>query len=231
MVALAAHPARAANSHRGASRPAQGFSGGQSSCKSNPHRGLYSRKCGFTEGDHYIDEPISYTRSKPGKAAERFFAHANHLYSVAAITNASGSLVERSKYDAYGKRTLTNSVNAAIATSAVGNATAFTGRSIDSETGLMYFRARMYAPTQGVFISRDPLGYVDGPSLYRSYFIPGRLDPYGLADCTPESCDCTVYVMLPGDKRYYGCYEKFDTDTISYAADTPCCVNGVLRRR
>ena len=44
----------------------------------------------------------------------------------------------------------------------------------------MYFRARYYDPATGEFISRDPLGYVDGMSLYRGYFVPGGVDPSGL---------------------------------------------------
>ena len=44
----------------------------------------------------------------------------------------------------------------------------------------MYFRARYYSPQLGQFISRDPLGYVDGMSQYRAYFVPGGVDPWGL---------------------------------------------------
>jgi len=43
----------------------------------------------------------------------------------------------------------------------------------------MYFRARYYDPQLGEFISRDPLGYVDGMSLYRGYFVPTNADPFG----------------------------------------------------
>ena len=49
---------------------------------------------------------------------------------------------------------------------------------------LLYFRARYYSPQLGQFISRDPLGYVDGMSQYRAYFVPGSVDPWGL--CPPE---------------------------------------------
>ena len=46
----------------------------------------------------------------------------------------------------------------------------------------MYFRARYYSPQLGQFISRDPLGYVDGMSQYRGNFVPGGVDPGGLMD-------------------------------------------------
>ena len=51
--------------------------------------------------------------------------------------------------------------------SAIGNPFTFTGRRLDAETGLMYFRYRMYRPEVGTFISRDPLGYTDGMSCYQ----------------------------------------------------------------
>ncbi len=41
------------------------------------------------------------------------------------------------------------------------------GREYDSETGLYYYRARYYNPTQGRFLSRDPLGYLPDVNLYR----------------------------------------------------------------
>ncbi len=71
--------------------------------------------------------------------------------------------------------------------SSVDNQIGFTGRYEDSETGLVYFRARYYSSTQGRFIGRDPIGYLGGMSFYLPYFIPNRLDPFGLS---PESADC-----------------------------------------
>jgi hypothetical protein len=41
----------------------------------------------------------------------------------------------------------------------------------DVETGLYYFRARYFEPELGVFISRDPLGFVDGQSVYQGWFF------------------------------------------------------------
>jgi len=56
----------------------------------------------------------------------------------------------------------------------------FTGRRLDEETGLYYYRARYYDVELGRFIGRDPIGYIDGASLYRGYFVPNGLDPFGL---------------------------------------------------
>lgn len=44
---------------------------------------------------------------------------------------------------------------------------------------LRYKRARYYPAQLGRFIARDPLGFVDGMSLYRAYFVPGGMDPEG----------------------------------------------------
>ena len=47
------------------------------------------------------------------------------------------------------------------------------------KTLLVYRRARYYSSQLGQFISRDPLGYIDGMSQYRAYFVPGAMDPFG----------------------------------------------------
>jgi RHS repeat-associated protein len=58
----------------------------------------------------------------------------------------------------------------------------FHGRPLDGETGLYYFRNRYYDPELGRFTSVDPLGYVDGPSMY-GFAMNGPMnggDPLGL---------------------------------------------------
>lgn len=55
----------------------------------------------------------------------------------------------------------------------------YTGREYDPDLNLYHFRARWYDPSTGGFISRDPLGYVDGMSLYRGYFGVAELDAEG----------------------------------------------------
>ena len=49
----------------------------------------------------------------------------------------------------------------------------------NQKPSLRYKRARIYSAQLGRFISRDPIGFVDGMSLYRGYFVPNHIDPFG----------------------------------------------------
>jgi len=127
----------------------------------------------------YVDEVVAYTQTVAG-VTKRYYPHYNHLYSVAALTDTSGAVVERYTYDAYGKQKITDaSGNVTRAKSSVGWDRGFTGYIADNETGLLYARSRMYSPGLGRFIGRDALGYVDGASLYAAYLVPNKLDPSG----------------------------------------------------
>lgn len=89
--------------------------------------------------------------------------------------------------------------------SSYGNQYGFTGRYLDKETGLWYFRARYYSGSLGRFVSRDPAGYVDGYLLYGGYFIPNALDPFGKetwddfeeVDALPEGGEGHDAVVVP----------------------------------
>jgi RHS repeat-associated protein len=66
----------------------------------------------------------------------------------------------------------------------VANRRTFHARPLDPETGLIYFRHRYFDPQLGRFITPDPMGYVDGPSMYQfagNNPIDFR-DPMGLHD-------------------------------------------------
>jgi RHS repeat-associated protein len=134
---------------------------------------------GYVYGS-YVDELLAILPST-GLAADRKFVHSNHLYSVAALTDNSGNVVERYGYSAYGERTVLAPDGTTTRTASLyGNQVGFTGRYLDKETGLWYFRERYYSGSLGRFVSRDPIGYADGLSLYNAYFIPNGVDPDGL---------------------------------------------------
>ena len=148
----------------------------------------------------YVDEPVMMVT---GSGTKHYF-HQNHLYSVAAMTNSAGAVVERYRYDAYGKRTVTNAAGMSIAASAIGQQRGFTGYHEDAETGLCYARNRMYSTGLGRFVSRDNFtasdvgpsaedGYFNGYSLYSAYFAPNGLDPSGQYTSQWGLTDCILY--------------------------------------
>jgi RHS repeat-associated protein len=130
----------------------------------------------------YIDEPLMMLT-----AGARYYYHSDRLYSVQALTNAAGQIVERYRYDAYGNTTILAPNGTTVrASSIVGNAYMWQGSRLDAETGLYYKRMRMYSAELGRFITRDPLEYIDGYSMYSGYFVPNGVDPLGLG----EDCNC-----------------------------------------
>ena len=133
---------------------------------------------------NYIDEVLTMDRG-----GQSFFYHQNTLWSVAALTDNAAKVVERYTYDAYG---------CVASQSAIGNPYLFTGRQLDEETGLYFYRARYYDCVKGRFLQRDPLGYVDGMNLYE--YVSGNptryTDPYGAQKwgrlrCLCQSFKCT----------------------------------------
>jgi RHS repeat-associated protein len=64
----------------------------------------------------------------------------------------------------------------------------YTGRELDSETNLYYYRARYYDSQLGRFISEDPIGFVAGINFYRYAHndAVGLYDPFGLRDCNEK---------------------------------------------
>jgi RHS repeat-associated protein len=129
----------------------------------------------------YIDEPLMMTPIGGGPV-KKYYYHANNLYNVAAITDKNGVVVERYNYSPYGEATILDPTGLIQqAASSIQNPLLFTGRRLDAETGLMYYRARYYDVDLGRFIGRDPFGYVDGMNMYQ--YVRGNslinLDPEG----------------------------------------------------
>jgi RHS repeat-associated protein len=79
--------------------------------------------------------------------------------SVVDLVDEGGNVLNHFVYDSFGNRTATTGVDFRFA---------YTGRELDLETGLYYYRARYYDPMVGRFISEDPIGFSAGDTnLYR----------------------------------------------------------------
>ncbi len=131
----------------------------------------------------FVDTLVTAIRDTDtnGTIDQRAFYLWDATRNTTAITFASWSTVaERIHYDAYGKAQFYTASWSTKSGTSYGVVNTFTGRELDTESGLYYFRARYYDPALGRFISRDPLGYVNGMSLYRAYFVQRGVDPSGL---------------------------------------------------
>jgi RHS repeat-associated protein len=79
--------------------------------------------------------------------------------SVVDLVDEGGNVLNHFVYDSFGNRTATTGVDFRFG---------YTGRELDSETGLYYYRARYYDSQLGRFISEDPIGFNAGDTnLYR----------------------------------------------------------------
>jgi Novel toxin 16 len=65
----------------------------------------------------------------------------------------------------------------------------------------------MYDASLGRFCSRDPVGYEDGPNLFRAYFSLNKLDPSGLRSIAYED-DITSFGNTL--RRFFGCNASDD---------------------
>ncbi len=113
--------------------------------------------------DHLILRERDTTAN--GTLDERLYALHDTNFNVTALVNPSGSILERYTYTAYGTVEVRTS-----AFQPTGNSSAYawpytyTARRLDAETGLMYYRNRMYHTKLARFVSRDPI--IDA-NLYR----------------------------------------------------------------
>lgn len=85
------------------------------------------------------------------------YYHTDHQGSSIAMSSSSGGLLDQYSYSAYGEPG---------AEGLTGNPFRFTGRRLDAETGLYYYRARFYSPVLGRFLQTDPIGYGDNMNMY-----------------------------------------------------------------
>ena len=131
-----------------------------------------------------LDEPLAELRS-----GTTSYYQADGIGSITSLSSSTGVLANAYTYDSFG--------NLTASTGSLTNRFLYTGRELDSETGIYYYRARYYDPTVGRFISEDPIGFRGGVDLY-TYVTNspiGSKDPSGLKECK----DCTQAAPLPSN--------------------------------
>lgn len=139
-----------------------------------------------------IDEPLAMLRS-----GTTSYYHADGLGSVTSLTSAAGAVAQTYSFDSFGKQTASSG--------SLTNPFQYTGRELDAETSLYFYRARYYDPNTGRFLSEDPARY-DFTSFY-SYVGENPVlwkDPLGLWKCKGGDCGG----LDPGLKNSLALFEK-----------------------
>ncbi|TFH13579.1 MAG: hypothetical protein E4H02_11580, partial [Lentisphaerales bacterium] len=99
--------------------------------------------------------------------ANTYYFLTDHLGSVHAVVDSTGSIMESYRYDAWGKVLgVYDSNDKPLSESAIGNCVLWQGREYSWKTGLYYFRARWYDPITGRWVSKDPIGISGGLNQY-----------------------------------------------------------------
>jgi RHS repeat-associated protein len=136
-----------------------------------------------------IDDPMTMLR-----AGTTSFYQADALGSVTSLSNLAGALANTYSYDSFGKLT--------ASTGTLTNAYGFTGRELDLETDLYYYRFRYYDQNVGRFVSEDPGRFPGGINFY-SYVENDPVDlvdPFGFCPWQIHTRPLKGLPMLP---HYY----------------------------
>jgi RHS repeat-associated protein len=159
--------------------------------EANSSGGVVSR---YTQSQD-IDEPIAMLRS----SATSYY-QADGLGSVTSLTNSSGGAAETYTYDSFGKVTASNG--------SLTNPFQYTGRELDAETGLYYYRARYYDPQFGRFLSEDSTGFENGINFY-TY---SSSNPINLRD--PSGNNATMALPIAEGVGTFVCFGSGVCETV-----------------
>lgn len=133
-----------------------------------------------------VDEPVTQIEYSPGSAIKYF--HQDHLGTVVALSDSSGDLDDTYSYSPHGE---------VGAEGVQGSIWRYTGRQLDAETGLYYYRARMYSSQLGRFMQTDPARDTDSLNLmqYALWDPIQNKDPTGLYMCEGSESQCNTFAV------------------------------------
>jgi RHS repeat-associated protein len=118
-----------------------------------------------------------------------FWLHWDHILRPVLATDAAGAVVWAARYLPFG------GIDAiSVDTGALTQDLRFPGQWFQAETGLHQNGMRDYDPTTGRYLQADPLGLVDGPSVY-GY---ARQSPVRFIDPTGEFIPLIIGGALAG---------------------------------
>jgi RHS repeat-associated protein len=194
----------------------------------------------YVWGGRYVDDLVLRDRDTNGDGTldERAYGLQDANWNVVAISDISATPRERYLYTSFGSPMyLDGSMSTVREASAIENVVLFTGQQLDESTSLHLFRHRWLSSVEGRFISRDPLNYPDGPSMYAAWFIPMSTDQSGLAlpviiigGVLVVGCACIVKMGIADgangatkmNAEQTSCFDKARADIKGVGGDAEC---------
>ena len=125
-----------------------------------------------------VDEPLIMERG-----GQSFFYQTDGLGSIIELTDSNGTIAQSYVYNSFG--------NIEQQAGNIVNPYTYTGREIDTETGLYFYRARYYDSISGRFINEDPIGFAAGDNNFYRYVQNNPvnfMDPSGNGIFTFGAC-------------------------------------------
>ena len=123
------------------------------------------RKCieeqdvkGGTEASYVYGPEFRSDRLSMRRDGFDLYYHTDDIDNVMAMTGPSGAVVERYRYDDFGRIIVTGPAGEEISETEVGNLYLFGGRRLDPETGFHYHGRRYYDPEAGRYVQRAASG-------------------------------------------------------------------------
>ncbi len=144
----------------------------------------------------YIPGLAEVTGTNPSTGGYRYYM-GDHLGSVRTLRDQNKAALASYEYMPYGE--VYNQTGLALNRG-------FTGHACDKDDGLYYAPYRYYSPEASRWLTRDPLGMVDGPNAY----IYAISNPILLKDPLGDRCRCEIICAC--DPLVCICWKKAKTD-------------------
>ena len=168
----------------------------------------------YTWGNRYIDDLVlrDHDTSDNGTLNERLYALQDANWNVTSYANENGTIQERYIYNAYGSVTFLDSNFDVRTSSTIEPDNLYAGYNYDADVELYHVRNRVYHPTLGCWLQRDPIIYSD--LIYNLYCYANN-DPIVLTDSlgtSVEVCCRKTNIPVAGKLGFRHCWIRTDTE-------------------
>lgn len=152
-------------------------------------------------GGRAIGEVLTFSG---GAASQTRYFHSDQQGSIVAVTNETGVVINRYRYDPWGKQTVALGSNTGIAQTRQGH----TGHEM-LDNGLTHMNGRLYDPVLSRFVSADP--YIQAPDDLQSFnrytYVMnnplGNTDPTGYFSIRSFTKSVLKFLVAPTPKNTF----------------------------